>query len=274
VKITFVECNSQLKPYIESIWVFESPFGFPAGDSSIAAPNGCPKLIIPYQNSLISTANGTSSESHPGKLYFVGNQDSSTQLHSTDQATGFIAIEFSPTGAFPIFGISMAETAGGLWETEQLLESWSQKARDALVNEPRVDRKVQIVQQALTRLLQRNGVRNRVVEHCVRRLRSSNGLLSIHGLSQDTGYSRRHLDNLFRQHIGLSPKTLAGIFRFQQYHRLWAEQQPYESIRDALYQHYYDESHFYKEFKKMTGYAPAHYRRHVTNEFGRILTLR
>jgi hypothetical protein len=128
------------------MWVFDSPFGFPATDSSIAAPNGCPKLILPYQNSLISTANGTTSESHPARLYFVGNQDSSTQLHSTDQAPGFIAIEFSPAGAFSIFGILMAETAGGLWETEQLLKSWSQKARDALVNEPRVDRKVQIVQ--------------------------------------------------------------------------------------------------------------------------------
>ena len=274
MKITFVESNGQLKPYIESIWVFESPFGFPARDSSIAAPNGCPKLIIPYQNSLISTANGASSESHPGRLYFVGNQDGSTQLHSTDQATGFIAIEFSPAGAFPIFGIPMAETARALWETDQLLKSWSQMARDALVNEPRVDRKVQIVQHALIRLLQRNGARSRVVEYCVRRLRSSSGLLSIQGLSHDTGYSRRHLDNLFQQHIGLSPKALAGIFRFQQYHRLWAEQQPYESIRGALYQHYYDESHFSKEFKKMTGYAPAHYRRHVTNEFGRILTLR
>jgi AraC-like DNA-binding protein len=274
VKIAFIEPRGLLKPYIESIWVFESPFGFPAGDSSIAAPNGCAKLIIPYQNSLVSTANGTSSESHPGRLYFVGNRDSSTQLHTTDRATGFIAIEFSPAGAFPIFGIPMAETAGGLWETEQLFKSWSQKARDALVNEPRVDRKVQIVQQALTRLLQRNGVRSQVVEHCLTRLRSNNGVLPIQELSQDTGYSRRHLSNLFRQHIGLSPKTLAGIFRFQQYYRLWAERQPYESIRDALYQHYYDESHFHKEFKRMTGYAPAHYRRHVTNQFGRILTLR
>jgi AraC-like DNA-binding protein len=45
-------------------------------------------------------------------------------------------------------------------------------------------------------------------------------------------------------------------------------------IRDALYQHYYDESHFYKDFKRMTGYSPAHYRSYVANEFGRILTLR
>ena len=148
MKITFIEPNQEIKPYIESLWVFDSPVGFPAGDSSVAAPNGCAKLIIPYQNSLVSTVKGASSNSHPGKLYFVGNQDSSTQLQSTNQATGFIAIEFAPAGAFPIFGIPMAETAGRLWETEQLLETWSQNARAELMNEPRVDRKVQIAQRA------------------------------------------------------------------------------------------------------------------------------
>jgi AraC-like DNA-binding protein len=274
MKIAFIEPNQEIKPYIESLWVFDSPVGFPAGDSSVAAPNGCAKLIIPYQNSLVSTVKGASSNSHPGKLYFVGNQDSSTQLQSTNQATGFIAIEFAPAGAFPIFGIPMAETAGRLWETEQLLETWSQNARAELMNEPRVDRKVQIVQRALFRLLQRNGVRNAIVEHCVRKLKATNGLLTIKALSQDTGYSRRHLSNLFREYIGLSPKKLAEIFRFQHYHRLWAERRPYESIRDALYQHYYDESHFHKEFRKMTGHTPSHYRRNVSNEFGRIITLR
>jgi AraC-like DNA-binding protein len=274
MKLTFVKPHAQLRPYIESLWVFESSFGFPAADSSIAAPNGCPKLIIPYQNSLTSVADGAASVSHPGKLYFVGNRDSSTSLHSTARATGFIAVEFSPAGAFPIFGIPMQETSGRLWQTDQLLTKWSLKVQDALENHPNVGAKVQIVQDALLRLLRSNGVRNDVVEHCVQVLKSRDGLVSVQRLAQDTGYSRRHLNLLFRQNVGLAPKTLAGILRFQKYYRWWAERKPYEAIRDAMYDHYYDESHFHKEFKRMTGHAPGHFRRQITNEFGRRVTLR
>jgi hypothetical protein len=51
LKISFIKPRPELAPFVESFWVFESPSGFPATDASIAAPNGCAKLIIPYENS-------------------------------------------------------------------------------------------------------------------------------------------------------------------------------------------------------------------------------
>ena len=69
MKITFVKPRHGLQPYIESFWVFESPDGLPRNDSSIAAPNGCSKLIIPYENSLVSVADGRVQISHEQRLY-------------------------------------------------------------------------------------------------------------------------------------------------------------------------------------------------------------
>jgi hypothetical protein len=51
MRIWFVTPRAELQPYIESFWVLESPNGLPAAADSIAAPNGCAKLIIPYDNS-------------------------------------------------------------------------------------------------------------------------------------------------------------------------------------------------------------------------------
>ena len=58
MKLSFIEPRIELKPYIQSIWVFESQVGLPVSDISLAAPNGCPKLIVNCENSLISTAQG------------------------------------------------------------------------------------------------------------------------------------------------------------------------------------------------------------------------
>ena len=54
MKITFVRPRLELQPYIESFWVFESATGLPDTDSNVVVPNGCSKLIIPYDNSIIS----------------------------------------------------------------------------------------------------------------------------------------------------------------------------------------------------------------------------
>jgi hypothetical protein len=49
---------------------------------------------------------------------------------------------------------------------------------------------------------------------------------------------------------------------------------PYEALKEELHDYYYDQAHFTKEFKKMTGYSPGKFTREVTNEFGRRLTFK
>jgi Domain of unknown function (DUF6597) len=55
MKLSFVMPHQELRPYIESFWVFESLIGLPRAASTIAAPNGCCKLTFAYGNSFIST---------------------------------------------------------------------------------------------------------------------------------------------------------------------------------------------------------------------------
>jgi AraC-like DNA-binding protein len=274
MKIIFVKPRHELEAFIQSFWLFESPVGFPASERSIAAPNGCSKLIIPYQNSLVSIVSGRGAKvSHEHGLYFVGNRDSSVLLESSARKTGFVAIEFRPHGAFPLFGVSMAETFNGLWEADLVFNRWGRQVLEILCNLERADRKIDFIQDQLVRLLRNNAGRNWLVEYCVHLLESTDGRTSIKELVQQTGYSRRYLDLLFQQHVGLSPKVLAGIFRFQKFYRKWAQGQSFDLIKNDLYDDYYDQAHFTKEFRKMTGYSPRRFSLQVPNEFGRRLTL-
>jgi hypothetical protein len=45
-------------------------------------------------------------------------------------------------------------------------------------------------------------------------------------------------------------------------------------LKGEFYDDYYDEAHFCKEFKRMTGFSPRQFTLAVTNEFGRRLTLK
>jgi len=274
VELSFVKPRLELQPFIESFWVFRSPVGMPQADTSVAAPNGCAKLIIPYQNSLVSIGEGCTNVNQEGGLYFVGNRDSQALIHSTARETGFVAIEFSPYGAFPFFGLPMDKMTNGLFDAETLFGSWGRAVREALGNLEKVEEKVNFVQDQLVMLLHRSGRQNAIIEYCVGALRLSSGRLAVGELERKTGYSRRYLDLLFNMHVGIPPKVLAGIFRFQRFYRKWAQGQPYDVFKQELYDYYYDQAHFTREFKKMTGYSPRKFTLEVSNEFGRRLSLK
>jgi AraC-like DNA-binding protein len=271
LKISFVKPRSELQPYIESFWVLESPIGLPASATSVAAPNGCSKLIIPYENSIVSVANGRTQVSYAHRMYFVGNRDSATLIRCSAQKTGFVAIEFRPHGAFPIFGVPMSETSNQLWETDCVFGRWSRDVQVTLNDLERIDRKVAYIQDRLILLLRKNHRDTGLVGYCVGALRSADGRISIQELQQRTGYSRRYLDRLFQQHVGLAPKALAEIYRFQRFYRKWAEGLSFDVLKPELYDHYYDQAHFTKDFRKRTGNSPGKFIREVSNEFGRRL---
>jgi AraC-like DNA-binding protein len=80
------------------------------------------------------------------------------------------------------------------------------------------------------------------------------------------------LDLLFKHHVGLSPKVLAGIFRFQKFYQKWARGLSYDAFKEELYDYYYDRAHFSEEFKRMTGHAPRAFMIDVSNAFRRRLS--
>jgi AraC-like DNA-binding protein len=253
--------------------VFESAQGMPPEQQSLVAPNGCPKLILLYENSLTSIVNGRVQHSRED-LYFVGTRDCGARLRSSARRIGFIGIEFYLQGAYPFFGIPMHETANRLFDAETLFGQRGRHTAEKLRNLETGEQKLACIQGELLELLRKRQERSPLVEFCVRSLKSTDGRLPMEELGRRTGYTRRYLELLFRRYVGLPPKLLADIFRFQKFYRKWAQGHSYDLLRDELYSDYYDEAHFCKEFKRMTGFSPRRFTRDVPNEFGRRLTLK
>lgn len=283
MKLSFVDPGQELRPYIESFWVFESPVGLPAAEGSIAAPNGCPKLTFAYGDSFVSTVNGKAIHVPSQQLNFVGNTDTAILLRSGRSKIGCIGIEFRPHGAFPFWGIPMAETLYFRGDANVVFGQWARRVQEMLNDLRSVDQRVALLRDQLVILLRKNQYSQQwrkhqrahdLVAHCVYALKSVHGRVPIRDLESTTGYSRRHLDALFQRHVGLSPKVLAGIFRFQRFYRKWAQGQSFDLLKNDMYDYYYDQSHFTKEFNKMIGHAPREYWGTASNEFGRRVSLR
>ena len=73
------------------------------------------------------------------------------------------------------------------------------------------------------------------------------------------GVSHGHLDRLFIEHVGLSPRTLARILRMR---RLLEEIDVYGSVEwadKAAELGWFDQAHLIRDFKRHTGVTPAQY---------------
>jgi AraC-like DNA-binding protein len=274
MNFSFVEPYSELKPFIKSIWVFESPIGMKSSDSNLAVPNGCCKIIINCGNSIFSNVGGHVWKSSDHGIYFIGNRDIPVHISTPEKKTIFVGIEFYPFGAYPVLGIPMSEISNQSFPFEVILQKWGRSVNETISNLSNVKDKIEFIQQKLIEIKIKKHLENPLVNFCVRFLKSANGLVPVNQLEKMTGYSCRYLEILFKNHIGLSIKTLSSIFRFQKFYRDWANGQPYEKLIDGLYSYYYDQAHFTKEFKRMTGFSPKQYTSVASNEFGRRLEIR
>ena len=89
------------------------------------------------------------------------------------------------------------------------------------------------------------------VMYAWRRLQASAGQITIGGLADALGISRRYLEIGFQRQIGLTPKTVARIARFQRAVQMLG--QPAAQLETALACGYADQPHFNREIRAMTG---------------------
>ena len=79
----------------------------------------------------------------------------------------------------------------------------------------------------------------------------------IDSVASDVSTSRRQLERLFLQQVGLTPKTFARIARFQRALLLERDAPQWDWTRIAQECGCYDQAHLIAEFRQFTGGSPA-----------------
>lgn len=86
-----------------------------------------------------------------------------------------------------------------------------------------------------------------------RRLQESQGRVRVGALATELGWSRRRIVERFRDGLGLPPKTLARLLRFE-HARALAGTMPWAEV--AYECGFADQSHLIAEFRRITGRTP------------------
>lgn len=232
------------------------------------APNGEMKLIIPYKHFLTSTIDGTFHE-HPESTCTIVGQLTNPAVIDGPTLVGTIGVTFRPSGAYRFFPFPMKDLAEHVCLADDALGRQGRELQIRVAEAHGVQGKVEAIQAFLISALSRNRRESLAADHAVREIERSAGRLSIDALSKRMGYTRRHLDREFSEHVGLSPKTIANIIRFQRIYTGALVSRGPSRLSEDLYDFYYAQTHFAKYFKRFTGLPPGKFQA-IGNRFGRL----
>lgn len=239
---------------VKCIWTLEGDAA-PGGCPQAVLPDGRPELVVHLGDPFELVDAGDRAIRQPAFM-FAGQLTSQLLLRPTGRVA-VVGVRFHPHGAASLLGAPQHEFTGfplGLDDLQPALQ------RDLAIVEPfgaDLPRAAAAVQHALIKWVNpaRLDARIRFAVEAIGRV---HGRLSIDRLSAAAGITRRHLERRFLDHVGITPKRLARIARFQQaLHILERDDVEQSGAETAATCGYSDQSHFIRDFRRLAGCSPS-----------------
>ncbi|MCO6004099.1 helix-turn-helix domain-containing protein [Actinoallomurus purpureus] len=171
-----------------------------------------------------------------------------------------MAVELTPLGAHVLFGVPMRELANTTVDLTDLLGRRTEQLTERLRQAPDWATRFALLDHLLPAWFADGPEPAPAVLRAWRRLRETSGAISVGGLAEEVGVTRRYLELRFDEQIGLPPKTMARIVRFERAARLLTGSagRPLSRIADTC--GYADQAHFNRDFRRLAGCTPTAFR--------------
>jgi AraC-like DNA-binding protein len=247
-----------LRPYISNYTVSFPQPGMVA-DTLTILPDASGCIVSVFDGSRLTTT-------------LWGPSTRPNQVDSTSNGCPFMVfVEFNPYGLYPFLPTGQAALADCLIPLEDLDPALSSSIQNILESVSAVP----VLVDRLDRLfLDRLTINHppALLFSCLDLIKSTGGQLLVNDLSARENYSERHLNRLFQQHIGMSPKLLLRLVRLN--HAVRLLQKPDLTLLNiALRTGFVDESHLIHEFKDLYGLPLQHVRRNMSDFYNETLKL-
>ena len=248
-----------LVPFVHTLWYSYDPLATHSRQRVL--PTGRAQVVVSLACDSLTDANHPTDPrraSPPG--LFLGLYSTYQHIDTIDLAE-LIGISFHPGGTLPFFPHSASLFSNCETDLENLWGASFRTLRDRLRDLTTPAQKFDLLESFLLDQFRRARVSalDRMVDHALKTIHAAPQIATVTALARTTGLSSRRLSQIFREHVGVSPKLYCRIQRFQktvlQLHR--GTEIPWPEL--ALACGYYDQSHFANDFRAFSGFSPTHY---------------
>jgi AraC-like DNA-binding protein len=223
-------------------------------DMQPVLPDGRPEIVLHRGDPFDRIESGVA-QRQPAVI-FAGQLLGPLTLRPTG-VVAVIGIRLQPYGAAAFFDMPQEDLVGSTMAVDTLSTRLARELEELRARADSVDAVAHAVRRWLERRVDDSGL-DRRVEASVRSIRDSRGLVRVDDLARQLGITARHLERRFKRIVGVSPKQLARITRFQcALQVLERVDSPQRGTHAATMSGYADQAHFIRDFRQMAGCPPG-----------------
>ncbi|MCI0598760.1 MAG: helix-turn-helix domain-containing protein [Beijerinckiaceae bacterium] len=166
-------------------------------------------------------------------------------------------VNFTPQGAGRFCNIDMSELSGQVVDLGEIMGAPVGRIEERLSDARDWPSRFALLEEFLWERLSRGRAGNPLVAQAWCRLERNGGDVAVGGLAKSLDCSRKHLAHLFRREIGLPPKTVARVLRFERA-VLGLQARRLQTLAElAASCGYADQAHFNRDFAAFAGESPT-----------------
>ena len=245
-----------LAKLVKCIWIMESEQQGSHTAERIL-PDGCTEMVFNLAEPFEQHRPDGSAERQP--LTLLAGQMQQPLLIAPTGRVQLMGVRFWPGGAYSFLMVPQTEITGRVIALDAILGSLARELQSRIAEASSSAAAVKHVETALLARLKQSASRDEAVLSATGLILRSGGRLSIRRLAERIGINARTLDRRFNTVVGLTPKALCRIVRFQQVFKMIQPGGVHDWARLAADCGYYDQPHFIREFKAFAGREPTSY---------------
>lgn len=245
-----------LRPYVDCFW--RGTFNINGSEtvSFEMVPNACLELII-HLDDLKCQLPGPNSWTQTPDYMLIGLFTEAREVRFSNTVPVF-TIRFKPEAIFSLFNINGSEVFENYEDISLMLGKDFNEFCHRLREETDIQLMITLAENFLMhKLNQKKSARNYVNKAA--ELMRNTGFNNIKEISNEVCISQRQLERKFREIIGIGPKHYLRLTRINRVMRILETNRPLDLTSVAYHCGYFDQAHFIKDFKKITGKKPTLY---------------
>lgn len=256
-----------LKPYVRCYWGSRMPYkrGKQNISQQVIVPDTCVDIIFTADftnNRIEDLFCGIDDRTFTDTS---GGEDSQTSMEAREESV--FAIRFYPWSVSLFSEDSLRGTKNSFFEADWHFSGLRREIEPQLFEVVRMEERVRLTEQYLLQHIYKRRSQD-IFLTTVSEILQKKGNIEIGELSKTLPVSVRQLERIFGENIGISPKQLASLIRYQ---NLWHDMLflPQFHVLDAVFRYgYADQSHLLRDFKRFHSMGPAEAKRYALSRRG------
>jgi AraC-like DNA-binding protein len=196
------------------------------------------------------------------KHWVAGLQTKPTYVESYGESK-MIVVQFKTKGAHVFLNQPLHSFTDNYISLDCIFNNYADEVWEQLSEAKTVNEKILVTENFLFRNLLASKMSNKKFPGSIDVLSGGKQNLSILEICRQHRISRKHLNFLFKEYLGVSPKMMSSLNRLQMVLQNISQSKPGKLASFAYELDYFDQAHFNNNFKRFTGLRPTDYLKNV-----------